>query len=107
VATYDLIPKTSDVTYKPFSLYPSVTRDIALWVPVSTTAEAVETKLVHAAGDLCVRITLFDTFIKDDRTSLGFRLVFQSKQKTLTTSEVDEQMTAVYNACNESGWEVR
>ena len=107
VSGYEAVVKVRPVTYEPFSLYPSVTRDVALWVPVSISTLEVETRLKDVAGDLCVMVTLFDTFTKEDRTSLGFRLVFQSKQKTLTASEVDERMTAVYNACNESGWEVR
>jgi phenylalanyl-tRNA synthetase beta chain len=107
VAQYTFAEKTADTMYEPFSLYPSVTRDIALWVPVSTDTDVVLKALKNIAGTLCVRITLFDTFIKDDKTSLAFRLVFQSKEKTLTASEVDEQMIAVYKACSESGWEVR
>lgn len=93
--------------YQPFSLYPSVTRDIAVWVPVATTAGEVESLLLASAGSLCVRVTLFDTFIKDDKTSLGFRLVFQAKEKTLAASEVDEHMNAVYAAAAKAGWEAR
>lgn len=106
-SSYVPVTKTPDITYEPFSAYPSVTRDIALWVPVAIDTDAVLNILKNIAGALCVRISLFDTFIKDDKTSLAFRLVFQSKQKTLTASEVDERMTAVYKACSESGWEVR
>ena len=107
VTAYAPVNKPAAISYQPFSLYPSMTRDIALWVPVSVTTELVETLLKKSAGSLCVRATLFDTFIKEDKTSLAFRLVFQSKEKTLTAHEVDEQMNAVYNACRESGWETR
>lgn len=107
VTTYLSVPKTAAISYQPFSLYPSMTRDVALWVPVEVTAESVDALLKKSAGSLCVRTTLFDTFIKEDKTSLAFHLVFQSKQKTLTASEVDAEMTAVHNACRESGWEVR
>jgi phenylalanyl-tRNA synthetase beta subunit len=107
VTTYTPVEKTADTIYEPFSIYPSMTRDIALWVPVTTATDTVLKTLKNIAGNSCVRLTLFDTFIKDDRTSLAFRLVFQSKEKTLTASEVDAPMDAVYNACSESGWEVR
>lgn len=104
---YPTAVQTLDIVYTPFSIYPSVSRDIALWVPLETTTELVETVLRAAASDLCVRLTLFDTFIKDERTSLAFRLVFQSKQKTLAASDVDAVMTAVYAATSKAGWEAR
>lgn len=98
------------IQYQPFSTYPYVTRDIAMWVSDSP-GESLTKEVVHvineAAGPLRVRTTQFDEFTKDGRTSLGFRLVFQSKEKTLTDSEVNSIMDAVYAAVSEQGWEVR
>jgi phenylalanyl-tRNA synthetase beta chain len=107
VTAYTPIDKTTDVKYEPFSLYPSVSRDIAMWVSLTVTADTVSSLLKEIAGELCVRITLFDTFIKEERTSLAFRLVFQSKTKTLETSEVDTHMSAVYDAVAKAGFAVR
>ncbi len=107
VTAYTSIVKTADAKYEPFSLYPSMSRDIAMWVPLAVTADTVSSLLKETAGELCVRITLFDTFIKDERTSLAFRLVFQSKTKTLAANEVDDQMKVVHDACAKAGWEVR
>ncbi|HMA78434.1 MAG TPA: phenylalanine--tRNA ligase subunit beta [Candidatus Paceibacterota bacterium] len=95
------------IQYQPFSTYPYVTRDIAMWVGESTPANEVETLLNEHAGPLRVRTTQFDEFTKDGRTSLGFRLVFQSKEKTLTDSEVNAVMETIYTAVSERGWEVR
>jgi phenylalanyl-tRNA synthetase beta chain len=107
VSAYKTVVKTPDTKYEPFSLYPSMSRDIAMWVPLSVTADTVSQLLAQTAGELCVRVTLFDTFIKDEQTSLAFRLVFQSKQKTLETSEVDVHMSAVYDAVAKAGFSVR
>lgn len=96
-----------DVTYKPFSVYPSVSRDIAMWVPAGTTAEEVTGILQERASDLCVRVTLFDQFEKDGRISYAFRLVFQSKEKTLAGGEVDTIMEGIYQAVRERGFETR
>lgn len=96
-----------DVTYKPFSVYPSVSRDIAMWVPAGTAAEEVTNILRERAGDLCARITLFDQFEKDGRVSYAFRLVFQSKEKTLAGGEVDTIMEGIYQAVRERGYETR
>lgn len=104
---YVVVDTPPAIVYQPFSLYPSVSRDVAVWVPVTILANEVETVLRTAASGLCVRVTLFDTFIKDDRTSLAFRLVFQSKEKTLDGSEVDALMSAVYAAATKVGWETR
>ena len=104
---YAPVAASAVVSYVPFSLYPASSRDIALWVPLTTTHDEVAAVLRATTGPLCVRITLFDTFIKADRTSLAFRLVFQSKETTLEASVVDSQMTAVYAAAAKAGWEVR
>ena len=98
---------SEEIVYKPFSIYPSMSRDIALWVKKGTSVEAVETVLNDYAGSLRVRTTLFDEFTKEGRTSFAFRLVFQSQEKTLTDDEVNIIMDEVYKAVIEKGWEVR
>ena len=94
-------------TYKPVSVYPAMSRDIALWVGEGELAYDIEATIRHAAGDLVVRLDLFDTFTKDGRTSYAFRLVFQSFEKTLTDVEVTVHMDNVYKVVAEKGWEVR
>lgn len=95
------------IQYKPFSPYPFITRDVALWVAEGTDPEDVEAVIQDAAGELCVRIRLFDKFVKENRVSYAFRLVFQSQEKTLTDYEVEPLMNAVYTAIEAKGWEVR
>ena len=104
---YESYEVGKEIQYKPFSNYPHVSRDIALWTPEGTTAGDVAAALRAAATDLCVRITLFDEFQKDGRISYAFRLVFQSFDKTLTDAEVEPAMNAVNQAATENGWEVR
>ncbi len=104
---YESFTRPTQSIYKSFSMYPAVSRDIAMWVGEGTDVSAVESTLRTAAGDLLVRLTHLDTFTKEGRTSLAFRLVFQSKEKTLEASEVDEQMAAVYAAAAKAGWETR
>lgn len=104
---YESAIKVPDVLYKPFSLYPSVSRDIALWVGEGTDPEAVETALRSVSGTNMARLTHLDTFTKDGRTSLAFRLVFQSNEKTLDGSEVDGLMGAIYDAAVKADWVVR
>lgn len=106
-SAYDPIEVAQEISYKPFSLYPSVTRDIALWVSEGVEPSEVETILNETAGALRVRTTLVDVFTKEGRTSYAFRLVFQSYEKTLTDEEVNAVMESVYAAVQEKGWETR
>ena len=107
VTAYEAVLSSEAIRYQPFSVYPSVSRDIAMWVDESNTVGEVINVLRTASGPLCVRVTHLDTFTKDDRTSMAFRLVFQSNEKTLAGSEADEVMISVYSVILERGWEVR
>ncbi len=105
--------KSTDVSFVPFSQYPFVSRDIALWVPEgvvgpeTTQALEVETLIRDTAGSLCIRITQFDEFKKDGRISYAFRLVFQSYEKTLTDEEIAPIMASIVERVAKKGWEVR
>jgi phenylalanyl-tRNA synthetase beta chain len=102
--------KAPKVAYKPFSAYPYIVRDIALFVPAGTD-EALVLEVLRAAatasGLLEKGPDRFDRFEKDGRISLAYRLIFQSHQRTLTDTEVNTAMGAVYAAAKEKGWEVR
>ncbi len=104
---YEPFVPAPTVTYQPFSMYPAVTRDIAMWVGESTEVAAVIEVLNAAAGPLRVRTTHVDAFTKDGRTSLAFRLVFQAMDRTLTDEEVNAVMDGVYQAATNEGWETR
>lgn len=74
----------------PWSLYPFITRDIAVWI----TGDEIKLKNIVEtfATEHCVTPpVVFDRFTKDDKTSIAYRLVFQSKEKTLTDAEVETQ----------------
>ena len=74
--------------YKQFSVYPFITRDIALWVPSGTEVSVIESIIRENAGEFLVRLDQFDHFEKEGRVSYAFRLVFQSMERTLTDEEV-------------------
>lgn len=91
-----------------WSEYPFMTRDVAVWVPQEVTAEAVASIIANETGDLASKPPrLFDQFTKEGRTSYGFRLVFQSMEKTLTDEELAPIMDRVYTALKEHNWEIR
>ncbi|MCD8495019.1 MAG: phenylalanine--tRNA ligase subunit beta [Candidatus Pacebacteria bacterium] len=89
------------------SPYPHSTRDVAVWVPAHVSQETVHAIIRQHAGPYCFRMDLFDVFSKEDRISLAFRIVFQAPDKTLTDTELDQSMSAVYNALTQEGYEIR
>jgi phenylalanyl-tRNA synthetase beta chain len=101
------VTEKAAVQYTPVSPYPATSRDIALWVGEGVTADEVVVVINQAAGDLRLRTDLFDEFSKDGKTSYAFRLVFQSKEKTLTDDEISQVMQAINNTIAQKQWEVR
>jgi phenylalanyl-tRNA synthetase beta chain len=104
--------KAIDIVYKPFSVYPFIVRDIALFVSGGETADDVKKAIVAvvetAAGKLLVKgPDLFDSFSKDGKTSYAFRMIFQSAERTLSIDEINAVMDTVYGAVKAKGWEVR
>ncbi|MBU6323445.1 phenylalanine--tRNA ligase subunit beta [Patescibacteria group bacterium] len=97
--------------FKPYSAYPFVVRDIAMWVPAGKTDDDARAKLAHAvtaaAGSLSVKSDFLDRFEKDGRVSLAERLVFQSMERTLTDEEVNGIMEKIYAALRAAGYEIR
>ena len=100
---------TGSVFFKPWSIYPFISRDIAVWVPENILSDDVEKIIKNNAGDLLILTPrLFDEFKKDGKTSYAFRLVFQSYERTLLDSEINEIMTKITNKIKEKNdWQVR
>ena len=100
--------------FESISPYPFMVRDIAVFVTGEKDKPILENILVEFAGDLLVRQpTLFDEYEKkfEDGTSkisYAYKLVFQSKEKTLTDVEVNAIMDKVYAKVAENKeWETR
>lgn len=106
-SAYENLPLSSAVQYKPFSRYPYIVRDVAFWIPEGTDEVEVQDLIKQEAGELCAKITLFDRFQKADKTSLAFRLIFQSFDKTLEDTEANTAMEKVYAALKAKGFEIR
>jgi phenylalanyl-tRNA synthetase beta chain len=94
-------------TFVPFSLFPFISRDIALWTPEGVMATEVETYIRTHAGPLLTHVRLFDSFSKEGRVSYAFRLIFQSMERTLTDDEVGTAMVALSEALTTQGFEIR
>ena len=66
---------------------------------VEAAAETVEAVIRRHAGELLMQERLFDLYrgapLAADEKSLAYRLVFGTKDRTLTEAEVDAAMAAV------------
>jgi phenylalanyl-tRNA synthetase beta subunit len=94
--------------FKQWSVYPFMTRDIAVWVPEDIKPESLaEIYKEFGAGILQGEPTLFDQFTKEGKTSYAYRLVFQSFDKTLTDDEVNVIMAHITEKIESLGYTVR
>ena len=106
-ATYAEFSSSETERYQPFSRYPYMVRDVALWTPQGTDPDAVMATIKKHAGELLVRAELFDRFEKGDKVSFAFRLVFQSFDRTLMDEDANSRMKSVHAALEKEGFEIR
>jgi phenylalanyl-tRNA synthetase beta chain len=101
--------KIPPMKFKQWSIYPFIARDIAVWVPEGIRSDEVYKVIKENAGNMVVRgPNLFDEFKKDGKKSYAFRLVFQSYERTLLDTEVNEIMTKITNKIKaQNDWQVR
>ena len=104
---YADLPISTTERYQSFSRYPYIVRDIAMWTPAGTDAKVVAKTIKQEAGELCTTVRLFDTFTKENKTSLAFRLIFQSFERTLTEAEANAAMDKVSASLKSQGFEIR
>ena len=101
----------SPLIYKVPSRYPSIVRDVSLFVPLTTKAGQVESIIRDAASDLAQSVSLIDIFEQPEqqRKSLAFRMILQSFERTLSDEEANEVSLRVSKSLSEtdSAWQVR
>lgn len=98
--------------YRPVSLYPSAVRDIALLVPRGVKVVEVLNKINEIGSKIIVDIDLFDIYENEDlakgKKNFAFHIVYQAKDRTLTSQEIDETQNKIIKALEqENEWEVR
>lgn len=104
-----------DNKFETISPYPSIVRDIAVWVNPEVLPIDVAKIIENNVGELCVRgPILFDLFEKKDATgrverkSIAFRTVFQSFERTLSIDEVNKIIDEIISIIEtHDGFEVR
>jgi phenylalanyl-tRNA synthetase beta chain len=102
-----------DIKYKTISIYPFITRDIACFVGNKYSSfENLKNEIEKLNLQNVEKIYKFDEFTKtlengESKTSIAFRIIFQSYERTLTAEEVEVEILKVYNYLKENGFEIR
>lgn len=94
VAAAIAVPK-----YKHLAKYPSMSRDIAVVVPLEVTNAELEAVIREHAGELLIGVKVFDIYtgkqVAEGCKSMAFNLTYQAADRTLTDAEVDASMKKV------------
>ena len=103
----------TNISFKPFSKYPSCYKDVAFWLP-ENAGDYVENdffELVRSiGGDLVEKVELMDRFCHpvSSRVSHMYRIVYCSMERTLTNEEVNDlQDTLREGVSSKLGLELR
>lgn len=85
--------------WSPVARYPSVTRDLAVLLPIQLPFSEVSACILRAKTDLLKHFQPFDIFtdptgekLPTDRKSVAVSLTFQSSDRTLESSEIDAEV---------------
>jgi phenylalanyl-tRNA synthetase beta chain len=88
-----LLKSVPAITFKEFSKFPSIRRDIAVLVDSSMTAGELQAIITENSGPLLKAIVVFDSFqggsLPAGKKSVGFSMEFASPDRTLLGEEVD------------------
>ncbi len=81
-----------DTQYIPISDFPSSTRDLSFSVKDFNKCEELQSLMLNIKHSLLKEIFVFDYYKNDNlkEIKIGFRLIFQSHDSTITDSEVNE-----------------
>jgi len=79
------------VTFKPYSKYPPVFKDIAFWCPEAYEENDFNELARSVAGELVERVENIDTFTnpKTGKTSNCYRITYRSMDRSLTDVEIN------------------
>ena len=103
---YDYLDTYKDKTFFKFSQYPFITRDISMFVPKNIDEISAE-EIIKNNSKYLENIFLFDVFKKDEKTSLAFKIIFQSNEKTLTDEEINKVMQKIEDKLKSKGCVIR
>ncbi len=95
----DVLSRAEVPSFRPFSKYPTVRRDLAVVVDEGVAADELRVHARAAAGDRLQKAVIFDVYtgpgIEAGRKSVALGLILQGVSRTLTDADADEVIGAV------------
>jgi len=86
-------------SFTPPSVFPAMTRDLAMIVPEAVTSAEVEAAIRERGGQLLTEVKLFDVYqgpqIEAGHKSMAYSLKFRAKDRTLTDKEAQKSMRGI------------
>nr|QUE29075.1 SyfB [Madagascaria erythrocladioides] len=90
---YNLNKQSSNITFKPYSTFPVINRDISVLDSLGVSVDSIIKMIYNVDNTILQKIELFDEYkgpnIEDGTRSVSFRLSYKSNFGTLKASEVD------------------
>lgn len=85
------------IKYQPISEFPSSIRDLSFSIKEYKQLKKLEEMVNIFSCSILKETFIFDFFINEKRNEIkiGYRFIFQSKEKTLTDEEIDKEMDAI------------
>ncbi len=97
---------TKETRFESLPKFPSISRDIAIVLKEDIPAQAVLDTIKQATNKSLINIDIFDVYagkhMESGKKSLGIRMIFNNKEKTLKAEEIDSQITRILNALKET-----
>ena len=94
-----LAKKVGKMKFKEISKFPTISKDLALVVDKTLTAEEIKMAIKKAAGSLLIDIEVFDVYTGDkidkDKKSIAFSLKFGSNKETLTDEQINNTLESI------------
>ena len=99
-------------SFTPPSVYPALTRDLAMVVRENITAAEVEAAIKERGGPLLTEVKLFDVYqgeqIQAGHKSMAYSLKFRAKDRTLTDKEAQKPLRQIVdNLTKKLGAQIR
>jgi len=89
---HDQFKEGTITTFKPYSKYPPVLKDISFWIPEEFHVNDFYATVREISEDLIERVDRLDVFThpKTNRESHCYRITFRSMDRSLTNVEIDK-----------------
>ena len=107
-----LAKKTGKMKFKEISKFPTISKDLAILIDKSISADEIAKVIKKAAGSLLTNTEIFDVYegknIPEGKRSIAYSLAFGANDRTLTDEEINNIMSKVIeNLQNKMGAELR